>query len=160
MQRVPFSLTPVALRAVTWHKARPQAFEPSMAQAGEVLFKHDWTVNDPLANGGDGLGPVFNATSCVACHDQGGVGGSGGLKHNVTVFTVRLDAGGGKPREGVIHARAKDDRFRETLTLVDASLPRYRESASNRYVGWPVGYSRSHRIWCWPVFSDPCSAAT
>src|SRR5437667_3958499 len=116
-------LPPVALRAVTWHKARPQAFEPSMAQAGEVLFKHDWTVNDPLANGGDGLGPVFNATSCVACHDQGGVGGSGGLKHNVTVFTVRLDAGGGKPREGVIHARAKDDRFRETLTLVDASLP-------------------------------------
>ena len=43
-------LTPVALRAVTWHKARPQAFEPSMAQAGEVLFKHDWTVNDPLCS--------------------------------------------------------------------------------------------------------------
>ena len=29
--------------------------------------------NDPLA-GGDGVGPVFNATSCVACHYQGGDG--------------------------------------------------------------------------------------
>src|SRR5438034_383107 len=29
-------LTPVALRAVTWHKARPQAFEPRMAQAGQL----------------------------------------------------------------------------------------------------------------------------
>src|SRR5207245_3994088 len=41
-------------------------------QAGEVLFKRDWQVKDTNCPDGDGLGPVFNATSCVACHNQGG----------------------------------------------------------------------------------------
>ena len=40
--------------------------------AGRELFNHDWEVNDPLSSG-DGLGPVFNAKSCVACHSQGGL---------------------------------------------------------------------------------------
>lgn len=47
------------------------------AQDGEELFLHHWTRNDPLANGGDGLGPVCNANSCAACHFMGGVGGAG-----------------------------------------------------------------------------------
>ena len=45
-------------------------------EAGLTLFEHDWKPGDSLA-GGDGLGPVFNERSCVACHFQGGVGGGG-----------------------------------------------------------------------------------
>ena len=47
-----------------------------MKAVGQALFEHEWTPNDPLAEG-DGLGPVFNAKSCVACHFQGGIGGGG-----------------------------------------------------------------------------------
>lgn len=64
--------------------------------AGRDLFEHEWTPNDPLAHG-DGLGPVYNAKSCAACHFQGGLGGGGSVKHNATSFEV--------------HARPNDDTF-------------------------------------------------
>ncbi|HTI52008.1 MAG TPA: di-heme oxidoredictase family protein, partial [Planctomycetaceae bacterium] len=43
--------------------------------SGRELFLREWIANDPRSHGGDGLGPVFNDTSCVSCHNQGGVGG-------------------------------------------------------------------------------------
>ena len=59
----------------------------AVKEAGLALFEHDWKPGDSLA-GGDGLGPVFNERSCVACHFQGGVGGGGDVKHNVASFEV------------------------------------------------------------------------
>ncbi|HEV3079364.1 MAG TPA: di-heme oxidoredictase family protein [Gemmataceae bacterium] len=115
------ALFPVGLRLLTWSKPRPQAVDAVQAQAGQVLFLHAWTPRDPLAGGGDGLGPVFNAASCVACHHQGGVGGSGGLEHNVTTFTARADKPGENPRQGVVHAFAVN--YQESLAQVDPSLP-------------------------------------
>src|SRR5262245_3644769 len=56
-------------------------------EAGRELFEHEWTANDPLAHG-DGLGPVFNARSCAACHFQGGVGGAGDSAHNIHNYAV------------------------------------------------------------------------
>ena len=53
----------------------PQA-SVQIKEAGLTLFEHEWKPGDPLAKG-DGLGPVFNERSCVACHFQGGVGGGG-----------------------------------------------------------------------------------
>ena len=114
-----------------WHKTPPQVVDPEMAQAGEALFKneaqagevlfnHEWQPNDPLAAGGDGLGPVYNASSCVACHHQGGPGGGGGLDHNVTKFIV-LDRRGRVTREGVVHAHGVG--FQETLQDIDPALP-------------------------------------
>jgi CxxC motif-containing protein (DUF1111 family) len=118
------ALTPVALRAVAWWRApRPQPLDPALAAAGEKLFRHEWTPHDPLANGGDGLGPVFNANSCVACHSQGGVGGSGGVRHNVTLFSARPTTPGARPREGVIHSQAVRPEDRETLDLASRGLP-------------------------------------
>lgn len=64
----------------------PSAYAADVA-AGRELFEHEWTVNDPLAHG-DGLGPVFNAKSCAACHFQGGLGGGGELQHNAVGFEV------------------------------------------------------------------------
>lgn len=53
---------------------------------GRQLFTQQFAPRDPgaaNANGvGDGLGPVFNESSCVACHNQGGVGGSGDASKN------------------------------------------------------------------------------
>jgi CxxC motif-containing protein (DUF1111 family) len=115
------ALLPAGLRALTWLKPRRQAVDAEMAQAGQALFKHDWSPGDPAAAGGDGLGPVFNATSCVACHHQGGPGGGGGLEHNVTTFTIRPHKGSGKAREGVVHARAV--KYQETLAQVHPELP-------------------------------------
>src|SRR5438067_3257522 len=113
------ALVPVGARVLTWKGSQPQEVDPAMAQAGEELFKHEWTPGDPLARNGDGLGPVFNATSCLACHQRGGPGGSGGLENNVTIFTVRDTDG--TTRQAVVHARAA--RYQETLRDVHPELP-------------------------------------
>lgn len=104
------------------YDGRPKA-EALASQAGRELFLHEWTPGDPLAAKGDGLGPVFNATSCVACHQQGGVGGSGSLEHNVTVFTRAPGSGTGADR-GVIHQFAVDEASQETLQNVSSKFPK------------------------------------
>jgi CxxC motif-containing protein (DUF1111 family) len=110
------------LRVLTWRNPKTP-IDTAMANTGEVLFSHAWKQNDPLAQGGDGLGPVFNARSCVACHHQSGPGGGGDLDSNVTVFTVRDETVAGAVREGVVHARATKEQFKETLASVSAGLP-------------------------------------
>lgn len=55
---------------------------------GRELFLREWTPNDPRSHGGDGLGPVFNDSSCVACHNAGGPGGGGPSSKNVDIVTA------------------------------------------------------------------------
>lgn len=68
----------------------PSQPAPSIEQiaAGRELFLREWIPNDPRSHGGDGLGPVFNDTSCVACHNQGGAGGGGPASKNVVVISA------------------------------------------------------------------------
>jgi CxxC motif-containing protein (DUF1111 family) len=116
------ALVPPGSRWLLWPRAAVQAVDPAMAQAGEVLFKRNWKPKDVNCPQGDGLGPVFNATSCVACHNQGGPGGGGGLQHNVTVFIVRRP--GQNPRQGVVHAHhVSGEKYKETLQNVHPDLP-------------------------------------
>lgn len=56
--------------------------------AGEELFLRDWTVGDKRSIAGDGLGPMYNAASCVECHRLGGAGGGGTNEENVDLLTV------------------------------------------------------------------------
>ncbi len=72
--------------------AAPHPSKPN----GKELFTREWLPNDPRAHGGDGLGPVFNDSSCASCHSQGGVGGAGAKSKNVSLV-IPLDAarGGG-----------------------------------------------------------------
>lgn len=119
-------LAPAGVRLLTWPGFRTQALDPQAVQAGQTLFAHQWTAKDPLANGGDGLGPVYNADSCVACHNLGGPGGGGDLNHNVTTFVYRTDTDAfvrHKPREGVVHAQAVNSPMRETLHDLHEDLP-------------------------------------
>ena len=46
-------------------------------ERGRELFTREWIAGDRRSHGGDGLGPVYNAQSCVACHRLGGIGGAG-----------------------------------------------------------------------------------
>ncbi len=81
-------------------------------QAGLALFEHEWQPGDSLASG-DGLGPVFNERSCVACHFQGGVGGGGDARHNVASFEARPVPGRPEVQGGVIHSFAVSKDCRE-----------------------------------------------
>jgi CxxC motif-containing protein (DUF1111 family) len=118
-------IVPLGYRATGWllrYDWQPKA-DALASQAGRNLFLHEWTHGDPLAAQGDGLGPVFNASSCVACHQQGGAGGSGSLEHNVTVFTRAPKPGAGAAH-GVIHQFAIDEASQETLQNVSGQFPK------------------------------------
>ncbi|WZO95832.1 di-heme oxidoredictase family protein [Isosphaeraceae bacterium EP7] len=101
----------------------PKTVRADSARAGSILFRRDWTAGDRLT-GGDGLGPVFNARSCVECHFQGGAGGGGTVDKNVTVYGLLAPKPGDpRPPIGVIHRHSVSDEFQETMAQVDPTLP-------------------------------------
>jgi mono/diheme cytochrome c family protein len=70
-----------------------RAADPAKAAAdprglGRVLFEREWLPGDSRAHGGDGLGPVYNDSSCIACHNLGGNGGGGPASKNVDILTA------------------------------------------------------------------------
>lgn len=71
--------------------AAPSASSAAKTEAapdGAELFAREWLPNDSRAHGGDGLGPVFNDSSCIACHSQGGPGGAGPTSKNADIITA------------------------------------------------------------------------
>jgi cytochrome c peroxidase len=94
----------------------------ALKEAGKTLFEHDWQPSDPLA-GGDGLGPVFNARSCVACHFQGGVGGGGPNQRNVLTFETRPSLRDPEIHQGVVHTFAVEKSYKETEETVRRLFP-------------------------------------
>ena len=111
----------LAAAAIGWAAVQPSKAE--LTAEGRELFVHEWTVNDPLSVGGDGLGPVFNATSCVACHFQGGVGGAGPNDRNVQAFETRPTSNDPVVHGGVVHAAAVEGVTRETAAEVNQRYP-------------------------------------
>ncbi len=67
-------LAPMGVRLWMRSEPAPQVLADSAVREGKMLFTHEWTVNDPLCPTGDGLGPVFNATSCASMSSPGRLG--------------------------------------------------------------------------------------
>lgn len=62
--------------------------DPKAVSQGRAIFEREWQPGDSRTHGGDGLGPVYNDSSCVACHNQGGTGGAGSTGKNVDIITA------------------------------------------------------------------------
>jgi CxxC motif-containing protein (DUF1111 family) len=88
---------PAQLHGAEKSESGAQAKQADLA-LGEELFTREWLPNDPRSHGGDGLGPVFNESSCVACHNQGGPGGGGPASKNVDIITAVLHSSMGRPQ--------------------------------------------------------------
>lgn len=104
--------------------SRPPVYSAEEAARGKVLFEHEWTAHDPLSAGGDGLGPLFNAKSCAACHFQGGVGGGGPNKFNVVAFEVWPRPDDAQMHFGVIHADSVN-AIGDKLSHVQRLFPKF-----------------------------------
>ncbi|TWU41698.1 Cytochrome c [Rubripirellula tenax] len=102
---------------------------PEDIAAGRELFLHEWVADDPMCDGGDGLGPVFNAASCVACHSQGGVGGAGGLESNVLAFEADPDSSRAHVVSHVVHKSATRPEYQETEETTGICFPPIRGGA-------------------------------
>ena len=98
--------------------------DPETVERGRMLFVHEWSAGDALASaGGDGLGPVFNARSCVHCHSQGGLGGAGTAQNVVNSFLVHPTKRDPQVRGGAVHAFAVEPAYRETFDTVRELYP-------------------------------------
>lgn len=114
---------------------------------GEKLFRHVWENHDLVAGPGDGLGPMYNERSCIACHYLGGAGGAGPNLKNVDILTAappkdarqvpallsrlaRVHRGFGRGTSVVLHRFSTDEDylpFREALLAAPAkSKPKAR----------------------------------
>ncbi len=72
---------------------------------------------------GDGLGPLYNETSCIACHGLGGPGGAGPESKNVVIMTAsnngcgpnqsldQIHPGFGSARSAVLHRYGTDPGY-------------------------------------------------
>ena len=120
----------VAIGAIKGFDAWCNRITPEKIAAGQALFEREWQVNDELCGEGDGLGPMFNAQSCVACHFQGGVGGSSGNDRNVIAFEIDSE----RPevvKAGVVHSNATHSGLQESKQTVQDLAP----SRSRQVVG-------------------------
>jgi cytochrome c551/c552 len=77
--------------------------------AGQAEFDRDFAAED-------GLGPIFNQSSCGQCHNAGGIGGAG----SITVLRFgRVDKGGFDPLAdlggSLLQLQAIDDTCRENI---------------------------------------------
>ncbi|MCO8121941.1 hypothetical protein NHH03_09355 [Stieleria sp. TO1_6] len=76
--------------------ATAMAVSPEAIAIGRQLFEKSWSPQSPALHGNDGLGPLFNANSCVACHHQGGIGGAGEAEFNAKTISIEsMEVSGG-----------------------------------------------------------------
>src|SRR6516225_6894753 len=117
-----------------------QAVADDQVELGRMLFEHKWAASDALSPFGDGLGPVHNADSCVACHHLGGSGGAGGVEHNVDLLSLVPAKGGSnrqslaaiRSRAGKVHPDFAPGRNATTIVL-------HRFGTEPRYERWRLG---------------------
>lgn len=120
-----------ALSCLTSLTAQPPGERPDRSR-GELIFHHEFEPNIDPDVPGDGLGPLFNARSCVACHHQGGSGGAGANRFNVHILSVI-------PPDNL---RGEDRRrFRQELENIHpdlgfGSIILHREGTRPRYAQW------------------------
>jgi CxxC motif-containing protein (DUF1111 family) len=92
----------------------------------EAAFRDGKTIFLEVETPADGLGPIFNEVSCVACHFEGGAGG--GSRTSVTRFGRVLN-GVHDPLEGLggplLQRKATRERLRETIP-VEANVVAHR----------------------------------
>lgn len=71
--------------------------------AGKALSEQPWVIAPSSTDARDGLGPLYNARSCLACHTEGGHGRVDSGEGELTAATlVRLSIPGEDPKLGAV----------------------------------------------------------
>ena len=119
-----------ALAAACASPARAEEPTPTTEEValGRELFSREWVPNDPRSHKGDGLGPAFNDTSCVACHGLESARRRGPVGKNAVLLTATtIGRSGDDPTAALA---AIHPAFREARSIVlhrYSSLPTYDE---------------------------------
>ena len=114
-------------------QATAQSPTSEVAQLGAQFFQHTWKAGQPASPGGDGLGPVHNDVSCVACHNQGGLGGAGPVEKNVSMLSLGKRPSGMSRRRFHQAAVAIHPGFEASPVEVNRNLVLHKFSTDTAY---------------------------
>lgn len=76
------------------------ASEKARFYSGKALASQPWVRAPTLTDARDGLGPLYHARSCLACHVEGGRGQAADAEGNMLATLVRLSRPGEGPHGG------------------------------------------------------------
>src|SRR5260370_6822105 len=102
---------------------------------GKDLFTREWLAGDRRSHAGDGLGPMFNARSCSACHHLGGIGGAGA---DTTIITVSVMLATDKETHKAYEQPNRDklaERIHPALRTRN-SFPLHRYTTEQKFPQW------------------------
>lgn len=132
------------------NKIAPAKSEVSSVELGKELFHREWLPNDPRSHGGDGLGPVFNETSCVACHNQGGVGGGGAAANNISILSLTSIF----PADKLADQQRKQLREQVAALRKQLGVKDEESSTLTSFVVHRFGLSDDHSTWRASLFTN------
>jgi CxxC motif-containing protein (DUF1111 family) len=87
----------------------------ALAQQGEQIFRKQFTPRE-------GLGPLFNASSCVSCHSMPSVGGMNSADEFFARRVARMDSIGGRVVP-IVHLNSPSARRHSTLEMGERDAP-------------------------------------
>jgi CxxC motif-containing protein (DUF1111 family) len=85
---------------------------------GRALFERIWTPASAPAPNPDGLGPLFNERSCIACHAQGGIGGAGPAERNIDLLAPTVRPGELPPADSFKRLEQVHPAFESASSIV------------------------------------------
>lgn len=113
-------------------KGGESSASPESVADGREIFNREWVPDDPRCEG-DGLGPMFNDTSCVGCHNLGGTGGGGAGGKNVDIIS---------PGGEMVQRKAKKTPPRQSLAELHPGFRRQSSVVLHRFSTDP-----SYELW-------------
>jgi CxxC motif-containing protein (DUF1111 family) len=130
----------VAAALVVNAAASRPARSDDRTKLGRELFTHKWVANDRLSPDGDGLGPMFNADSCFACHNLGGIGGAGTNDHDVELLSA-VNPGGDMTEtdKQAIRDKAKKVHPGMFTSFTTSTVVLHGSSTAPEYERWRYG---------------------
>jgi CxxC motif-containing protein (DUF1111 family) len=141
---------------------------PDPVALGYEIFNREWLPDDPRSHGGDGLGPVYNDTSCVACHNSGGSGGAGPVSKNIDILSAsRGMAAGNVSIQELKPVSRGDQKARSAIPTAEAKSPSP-EALADRHAGFrksrtvvlhKFGTDPNYDAWRSRAFSSPAGQA-
>jgi len=120
--------------------ANLQASEKPIFHAGKALAHQPWVKAPTITFARDGLGPLFNARTCLRCHINGGRGlmpVNGDTKLN-TAF-IRLSIPGGDKIHGVVPEPTYGDQLQTQSTSL-AHMFRHLKASNLKHTVPPEAY--------------------
>ncbi len=109
--------------------------EPGLLARGAEIFAREWVPGDPRSHEGDGLGPVFNDSSCIACHGLGAPGGAGPSNKNAVILSVISARGFQNDEVGKARERRRIGSIHPGF-LKARSVVLHRSGVEPEYAGW------------------------